>query len=269
MNTKYYKFLELEVTHSYFPLGVSSEFKLLPLSDSARKLQNYNIIINQQNNLFSFYCGTADEDTFDLAAELAQLDTLHFQLIHGDILFKNYTADTHLNNNDILYLKNSPGKDELQADHAPPNDDIPLNTLGVLLLDIQAIINENDPEKKLKLSFNTRELLWQYQLILSEHLKINEGDISIEGIQDETYDGPVKKPFFNHDSALVMTSSIPLPFKQKISENPLLKIKYTDTRTNVTKDLELKLPNQNPQSIKTEEKNGAIIPYLVTTIIYV
>lgn len=269
MNLTYHKFLELEVIHSYFPDGITDDFKLLPLSDTARKLQNYNIIVNQQQNLFSFYCGTVNTDDFDLATELAELGTLHFQILNEDPLFKNYTADNHLNSTDILYLKNRADSEELQMELAPPGNDHVSNAVGVLLLDLQTLADENDPQKKLNLAFNTRELLWQYQIIIQDHMKVNEEDIEIEGILNETYDGPFKKPFFNDKTALVMTSSIPLPLRKKLSQNPLLKLKYTDTPNNVTKDIELKLPNHNPEYIKTELKNGVNIPFPTTAIIYV
>lgn len=269
MTVTYFKFLELEITHSFYPNGVSEHFKISPLPISERDIQNYNIKINVNRNIFTFYCGISETENFDLAEALNGLNTLHFQFYHEDINFKNYTSNIPLNNTDILYLKNSPGEEELQLDHAPPNGDLPLYTIGVLLLDIHDIVSENNPNKKLKLSFKSRELLWQYQIILRENMKVEEGDLKIEGIYNETYEGPVKKQFSHDVSALVMTSNIPLPLRYTITNHPLLKLRYTNTQLNVTKDLEIKLPNQIPESILGEERDGAVIPLLATAIIYV
>ena len=100
-------------------------------------------------------------------------------------------------------------------------------------------------------------------------MKVEEGDLKIEGIYNETYEGPVKKQLSHDVSALVMTSNIPLPLKYTITNYPLLKLRYTNTQLNVTKDLEIKLPNQIPESILGEERDGAVIPLLATAIIYV
>jgi hypothetical protein len=105
MNLIYHKFFELEVIHSYLPEGISNDFRLMPSSDTQSELQSYNIILRQQHNLFSFYCGSSNADSFDPAAELAALNTLQFQLLNIDFIFKYYTEETDISNNNILYLK--------------------------------------------------------------------------------------------------------------------------------------------------------------------
>lgn len=266
---QYHKFLELEILHSYFPYGISEYFRISPLPISVRDLQNYNIQMNANKNIFTFYCGISETENFDLTVALNGLNTLQFQLYHEEDNFKNFTSNIPLNNTHILNLKNSPGEVEMQKEQAPRSEDVPLETFAILILDIQELINENDPDKRLRLFLKTRELLWQYQIILSDNMKVEERDLKIYGIYNETYNGPVKKQLTQEVSALVMTSNIPLPLKYSITDYPLLKIKYTDTQLNITKDLELKLPNLSPESILVEERDGAVIPLMATAIIYV
>ncbi|KAA3623781.1 MAG: hypothetical protein DWP94_05335 [Flavobacterium sp.] len=266
---QYHKFLELEILHSYFPNGISESFRISPLPISVRDLQNYNIQMNANKNIFTFYCGVSESENFDLTEALNGLNTLQFQLYHEDDNFKNYTSNIPLNNTHILNLKNSPGEVEIQIEQALRSENVPLETFAILILDIQELINENDPDKRLRLFLKTRELLWQYQIILRDNMKVEERDLKIYGIYNETYNGPVKKQLTQEVSALVMTSNIPLPLRQTIADNPLLKIKFTDIQTNVTKNMELKLPNQDPQSILAEQRDGVMIPALTTAIIYV
>jgi hypothetical protein len=93
--------------------------------------------------------------------------------------------------------------------------------------------------------------------------------IQIEGIGNETYTGPVEGTLLETQKTKVMTSDRPVALAQKLSKYPTLKLNYLDTITNSAKDLEMKLPNPSPESTRTEFRDGALIPYLVTTIVYV
>ncbi len=267
MNLNYHKFLELEVIHSYFPEGISDDFRLMPLSDTQSELQNYNIIVRQQHNLFSFYCGSSNADSFDPAEELAELNALQFQLLNIDFTFKNYTQETDISNIDILYLKNRSNSQKLQMEWAPKSNEYKPNCVGVLSLDMQSIVDENNPNKKLKLVFNAREVFWEYQIVIPDYMKINEEDLEIVGIQNETYKGPVNRSIGN-GKALVMISSIPLALKKSLDRYPLLKLDYTDMRSNKSNTLELQLPNQDPQLMRTELINESNMMFLSSTIIY-
>jgi len=91
MDIQYHKWLEVEVTHNYFPDGVGSVFTLIPFDGSSRSMGNYEVRLNSQQNLYSFYVGIDDADNLDLASHLHGLGDLYFQLIVTDPLFFNYT----------------------------------------------------------------------------------------------------------------------------------------------------------------------------------
>jgi hypothetical protein len=267
MNLIYHKFFELEVIHSYLPEGISNDFRLMPSSDTQSELQSYNIILRQQHNLFSFYCGSSNADSFDPAAELAALNTLQFQLLNIDFIFKYYTEETDISNNNILYLKNRPNSEELQMEWAPASNQYKPNCVAVIFLDMQTIVDENKPVKKLKHVFNVRKVFWEYQIVIPDYMKFNEKDLKIVGIQNETYKGPVKKSIGNKN-AFVMISGIPLALKRSLDRYPLLELYYTDIRSNKSNTLEFQLPNQDPQSIRTKLVDGSNMMFLSSTIIY-
>lgn len=114
MNIQYHKWLDVEVTNSYFAEGVCPVFKLIPFPDIAERLRNYNILIQKKNNIFSFYTGIPQETTFDIATEFSTLNDLYFQLVLEDTLFFSYTGIPSLEAQQIFYFINSETATTLQ-----------------------------------------------------------------------------------------------------------------------------------------------------------
>jgi len=269
MNTYYHKFLTIEITHSYFDKGISQSFELQPFQDTITVLKNHRILIRKERNRFAFYAESNDQDNFDIATELADLGLLHFQLLNNDPLFATYTSNVPMNMQGILYIKNIAEKNVLQLDFGPANEQTDINAIGVVLLDTQPLVEQNDPELTLTLPFTTRELLWEYQFVIPESRNMEVSNIQIEGIRNENYVGPVDGTLMESQKTKVMTTDRPVALAQILSKHPTLKLNYIDTITNSAKELEMKLPNPSPESIRTELRDGALIPFLVTTIVYV
>jgi len=269
MNSYYHKFLTVEITHSYFEKGISQSFDLQPFKDTITVLKKHKVLLRKERNSFGFYAESNEQDTFDIATELAELGLLHFQLMNNDPLFTTYTSNVPMNMQGILYIKNVADKNELQMDFGPANEQTDINAIGVVLLDTKSLVRQNNPELTLTLPFSTRELLWEYQFVIPESRNMEVSKIQIEGIGNETYTGPVEGTLLETQKTKVMTSDRPVALAQKLSKYPTLKLNYLDTITNSAKDLEMKLPNPSPESTRTEFRDGALIPYLVTTIVYV
>jgi hypothetical protein len=114
MNLTYHKWLEFEVTNSYFPEGVSDALKLVPFHETSKVFNNYNILIQKHENRYSFYCGVPDTENFNMAEAFSELDTLDFQLIVEDFIFFNYTEIIPLTAQQVFFFMTSEGSESLQ-----------------------------------------------------------------------------------------------------------------------------------------------------------
>lgn len=280
-NAYYHRFLTIRINHSYYKNGVTNNFSLVPFEETAGVLKHRRILFKQHEYEISFYYESSEQDSSNIATDLADLGLLHFELLNSNMLFPNYTANLPLNSGEILYVKNVPQLNEepddeepskpteLKIDFAPANTSTSSNAIGVLLLDCGLFVPENNPEFTYQLSFQARELIWEYQFVIAESRNININTIKISGILGEEYTGPVEGTLMGNQKTLVMTSDRPIALARELDKNPEVAINYTDNLTNNTMDMELKLPNPSPESIRTELRDGALTPYLVTTIVYV
>jgi len=111
MNVHYHKWLDLEVTNNYFSNGGSPHFEVLPFSETARQMKNYEILMKKGSNVFSFYAGEGIEESFTMHQNFKGLDNLYFQLINNDPLFFNY-SDISAKSEQELYLFQNTSKSE-------------------------------------------------------------------------------------------------------------------------------------------------------------
>lgn len=121
---KYYKWLDLKITHRYFSTGLYQSSQLVPFAESARILKNYSIILQNNNGYFSFYSGIPENETFLIEQNFSQLTTLNFQIITDDYLFFNYTDFPAKNVGQLFYFKNENIKSSLQKSEYVSGDDI-------------------------------------------------------------------------------------------------------------------------------------------------
>jgi len=117
MNVKYHKSFECEINHTYFSDGVSSIFSLVPLKETARILKNYDILLEKQQHLFSFYTGLKAEDTFEIDTQFSGVSNLYFQLVADDPSFFSYTNVKARSESQVYYFSNENTTKEQQQLH--------------------------------------------------------------------------------------------------------------------------------------------------------
>ncbi len=265
----FHKLLTIRIDHSYFEEGISPDFELLPSQDTSTLLRSNKILMRKDRNQFNFYAESSEQDSFDMVVELAGLGLLQFHLVNNDPLFTTYTSEIPINNHGIFHIRNNSDTHLLDMEFGPVNREIRVNEVGVLMLDMDIVIDQNEPELILVLSFTSREPLWEYQFVIPESRNMEVSRMRIEGIGNENYVGPVEGTLMETQKTLVMTTDRPVALSQNLHKYPILKLNYIDTVTNVSKELELKLPNPSPESIRTVSRDGVLTPFLVTSIIYV
>ena len=130
MDLNYHKWLTIEITNNYFPNGESSVFQIIPFENTSKQLKNYAVLINQKNNIISFYAGKEDQEPFDVNADLNRLNDLYLQLIINDPLFFNYTDLPSITDQQIFYFENRKNVDVFnklqQSDFVSKEDFIPV-----------------------------------------------------------------------------------------------------------------------------------------------
>jgi hypothetical protein len=87
----YYKWFSIEVTHDYFQKLAYSNFNVVPITSTAKAQRNFEIKINQQSNILTFYVGIRNVATFEIQEALKGLEMLTYELQFTNFLFKNYT----------------------------------------------------------------------------------------------------------------------------------------------------------------------------------
>ena len=117
MNLNYHKWLDFEVTNSYFSSGESSGFHLVPFQKTTRQMKNYEIMMKKGSNRISFYAGIGVAETFVIDTEFKGLNDLYFQLINEDHLFFNYTDVPFVNDNELYYYENGINSSEPNLFH--------------------------------------------------------------------------------------------------------------------------------------------------------
>ncbi|MBL4662485.1 MAG: hypothetical protein JKY22_02735 [Flavobacteriaceae bacterium] len=110
MNIKYHKWLELEVTHNYFPDGICSILNIIPTQNSIRIFENYQILLKKHANTVAFYIGLNDEESLDVSKHFEGISNLYFQVLLEDNLFFNYT-DIDFPNEDQTFIFSNKNKD--------------------------------------------------------------------------------------------------------------------------------------------------------------
>ncbi len=115
MNVHYHNWLNIEVLNSYFKEGMCPVIKLVPFSKTAKKLRDYDILIQKKKNLFSFHSAGPEPTSFDASSQFSNLNDLYFQLEIEDPLFSNYTDLSPIPPQQMYYFKNSENSTTLQA----------------------------------------------------------------------------------------------------------------------------------------------------------
>jgi len=106
MDVVYHKWLELEMTHNYFPNGICSVFRMMPFESTVKSCKNYEIRFSKKNNKMSLFAGSNAQETFDVVTTFSGLESLYFQVLIDDPLFYNYSQIPSIGEEQIFYFEN-------------------------------------------------------------------------------------------------------------------------------------------------------------------
>lgn len=106
MDVRYFKWLELEVTHTYFIHNVCSVLRLVPTSATAQIFKNYQILLKRYANKLSFYVGLTEGESLDVLTQFEGISNLYFQVLQEDNFFFSYTDIEFSNEEELLFFSN-------------------------------------------------------------------------------------------------------------------------------------------------------------------
>lgn len=169
MQVNYHKWLECEVTNSYFKNGESSIFDLMPFRQSAGQMSNYSVLLNQTRSSFSLFVGINDNAGLDIESQFEGITELYFQLVVKDHLFFNYT-NMNMNSEDEIYLFSNAdasgnGQKLHDGEFASEEEKIKLR---------QTVFNYMIPDGEVKLEIKTED-----GTVVAENQYSNSGDTNL------------------------------------------------------------------------------------------
>jgi len=141
MNITYHKWLEIEVTHTYFIDIVCSVLNLVPTSATAQILKNYQILIKRHANTFSFYVGLTEGASLNVLEQLEGISNLYFQVLLEDNFFFNYTDMEFSNETALLFFSNlnkEPNATQLQQSQFTNETDLVSNRPEIFNINLTA-----------------------------------------------------------------------------------------------------------------------------------
>jgi hypothetical protein len=345
MDIRYYKWLELEVTHTYFKDNICSVLSLVPTSATAQIFNNYQILLKRHENKVSLYIGLAEDESLDILTHFEGISNLYFQVLQEDNFFFSYTDIEFLTEEKLLFFSNlnkDPGATQLQlakftnesdlltrrpevfAISLKPSDTLievkaldgssvisedvtnaenpnyvvnlehqesgvyqlylnselldtffmtsestPLNTIGMVQLNMESFKNDYKEGLTHHIDFDARFVHRKYKVVLPATRRIEVTKIEIQGMESETYDGPVKENLMGEQMADVFTSDIPLQLKMELDKHPQLNVAYISEFSNRNNELEIKLPNPSVEQISKNTNEENEVSFYSSTIIYV
>jgi len=127
MNVRYHKWLELEVTHTYFIHNICSVLRLVPTSATAQIFKNYEILLKRHLNTVSFFVGLTEGASLDILKQFEGISNLYFQVLQEDNFFFSYTDIEYSNEEEFLFFSNlnkDAGATQLQGSNSTNETDL-------------------------------------------------------------------------------------------------------------------------------------------------
>ncbi|NND62729.1 MAG: hypothetical protein HKN48_06000 [Flavobacteriaceae bacterium] len=267
MALTYHPWITINVNHEY--LGESSiPLDLIPTQDTARILEANNILLRKDSNssLFQFYYRVEESETHDeeiMLNRLIELGELKFEVTTGDEWFFNYTELPFPKTETSLEFRNEEFSDEMEILEAE-NTLVQPNAIGNMIINTNLL---NSPS--LQLSFMSRNVYWEYSIIIPEGRNIQVESMSIDGGTLGEFNGPVESLIMNTQKSQNFTSKEPIKLIRSLESNPVIKFSYITPPNNNSQNLELKLPNLNPNQLAKYGEGPLKGRFYVKTIVYV
>lgn len=144
--------------------------------------------------------------------------------------------------------------------------ELPPNNLGVIHINIAALLENNQEDMQYHIDFKSREVYRKYQIIIPESRNIDVTDIQIKSPQGELYEGPLENEIVGGQTAQVFKSKTQIALQQQSEVSPELTMSYTSRVSHTASTLDMKLPNPDVGSISKEENEES---FFSSTIVYV
>ncbi|WP_340198815.1 hypothetical protein [Ascidiimonas sp. W6] len=107
MNLIYKKWLDLKVSHGYFPDAICKVLTMVPFRETEQILKNYDILLNHKSGTFSFFIGRNEGEATTLKEKLQGISDLYFTIKVNDTMFYNYTEIPFPSDTKTLFFENN------------------------------------------------------------------------------------------------------------------------------------------------------------------
>ncbi len=259
MELQYHKWLAIKIEHSYF-INDNPPIRILPTQETKTILHSNNILFKETDGFIHFFIGLAPEVTAK-SSIIENLDLLEFEVFTEDTLFFNYTELTSPNTDEYYFIKNTVESSTLQIEKVTDKEQVQKmkkNSFGMLQISTPDLSTEN-----LSLSFDSRKVLYQYQIIINDSRKIEINKYNVVGFAQEEYEGPIEETIIGGQISQTFTSPTPLPLVDELAVNPLLKLHYKNSASIASEEFDMKLPNPSAENLKMDENNQLISSVIV------
>lgn len=254
MEIHYHKWLELKILHQYFSDG-KIPISLVPAQGTAMIMKRNNILIREIDGVFEFYIGL-DSVNIDQASLIENFENLEFEINIEDQLFFNYTDLSPINSEEYYLFRNLLNSSDLLIEKASSEaleGQLKDNSIGILKINVSDLQTES-----LTLSFDTRKVFYEYQILFSTHSNWEIIDLKVYGYENEEFFGPIEKTIVGGQKAQVFMSPNPMPLLQIPIIHPELKLQYNKHGSSNIKELEMKLPNVSPENLSYNEDDRLV-----------
>lgn len=342
MNITYKKWLELKVSHGYFPDQICEGIAAVPIGRSREIIKNYNLLLDQKKNIISFYIGIREDEETSFEDIVLGMPEMYFMLQVSDSNFFNYTEIPFASESQTLFFENKEKmnnqtqiheesqagvKDQLAirsryfsikiADSVhsvaikdPSGDTIFSVSSGSIATGLVTIsmpevasglyelwLNDEINEKFLyiknyessmlgilrivpeylktlhpfashSLVFHARKVYWEYKIATTSS-KTTIKKMKISDLGEVSFKDSKSAALANGQITKVFSSGAPIELKEQLDSNPLLSFEYSGNFSNEIHTTQLKLPNPQPNWLKSFKTSQNESHLLVSTIVYV
>jgi len=247
------KIVELSFYHEYFVNTNLDSIDLVPDSETAELINNYNLILRKKGNSFFIFKNNNSNVNSQVFSGAV---VLKFLLKFNDLLFLNFT-DMPFEYHQKFILKTSEDKSRLnQLTHTDESILEPYSENGVVG-EVMVEINQNDEffgnqeestkvePQKFYARFNTRTVKFRYNFYFSG----KENDFTNYFVFDENSNNKFTEFFVRKLENGMTVQSFVLPEQVKMSENYSHKL-YLKQEDEFSKSFNKFLPHPTPNNLK-------------------
>lgn len=182
------------------------------------------------------------------------------------VIIRNYPIDLSAWKDGYfeLWLNN-----EIKSAFFCTDEPLQSGTIGVIHFSMKDIINLYPEVDLYAISFNARQVFYQYEIVVPSTRKINVINMEIAGGSEESYVEPTEQISIGQQTAKVFVTTKPLPFQNNRGNLAKLIVKYSNLFSPRENEIEVVLPNPNPENLKLFNQGKNEGSFFSPTIVYV